>query len=116
MTWDEYQALHLKIAREVGATLNLRVEIAEPTDPCEFRPVAARRGCLSFFRRAKLRELTFAYYRNDNPAQLYFTHGGWADLNELNEFDVEIHRRQLEESLREVIEMIKQRGDQTGRP
>jgi hypothetical protein len=118
MTWDEYQDLTLKIAREVGATFNLTVEIAEPEDPSnsaiEFKPVAIRRRGF-FFRRAKLRGFMFAFYRSDNLTQPYFKQGGGVDLNALDEFDFEIYRRHLEVLLREILELIKQRGNQTGR-
>src|SRR5262249_39063941 len=32
MTWEEFQDLHLEVAREVGAERDLRVRLAEPED------------------------------------------------------------------------------------
>src|SRR5215831_5685911 len=73
MTWDEIQTLQLEVAREVGAAYGLRAEIAEPEDPntsaIEATPVAVvkRRGF--FGRRPQLREISVAFYRQDEPCQ-----------------------------------------------
>jgi len=76
MTWDEYQDLYLKVAREVGAERGLHVELAEPEDPHEraFEPIMIRRWGF-FRRRPQLREVNLAFYKRDNLTQPYFKMG-----------------------------------------
>src|SRR5215471_1601494 len=65
MTWEEFQDLHLEIAREVGAERGLRVRLAEPEDlhdpAFEFKPLMMPRWGF-FRRRPKLREIAVAFY------------------------------------------------------
>jgi len=107
MTWDEYQDLYLKVAREVGAELNLHVELADPEDPhdamLKAKPIMMRRWGL-FRRRPQLREVRLAFYQRDNRTQPYFETGWLADLNELDKLDPSAYRTDIEKSVRDAIE------------
>lgn len=109
MTWDEIQTLHLEVAREVGAAYGLRAEIAEPEDPntsaFEATPVAVVKRWSIFGRRPQLRELSVAFYRQDEP---YGSVGNWVDLNELDKLDLSAYQRSLETSIRKGVEILIQ--------
>jgi hypothetical protein len=106
MKWDEFQDLHLKIAREVGAEHNLRAELIEPEElhraPFDAKP----RGITlwSLFRRPKLREIAVAFYKPDDQTQPYSIIGNWLDLNELDKLNASAYRRDLVVSIREILE------------
>jgi len=109
MTWDEIQTLQLEVAREVGAAYGLRAEIAEPEDPntsaLVVTPVAVvkRRGI--FGRRPQLREISIAFYRQDEP---YGSVGNWVDLNEIDKLDPSAYQRGIETSIRNGVETLIQ--------
>jgi len=109
MTWDEIQTLQLEVAREVGAAYGLRAEIAEPEDPntsaFEAKPVAAVKRWGIFGRRPQLREISVAFYRQDEP---YGSVGNWVDLNELDKLDPSAYQRGLETSIRNGVETLIQ--------
>ena len=114
MTWDEIQTLQLEVAREVGAAYGLRAEIAEPEDPntsaIVATPVAAAKRWVIFGRRPQFREISVAFYRQDEP---YGSVGNYVDLNELDKLDSSAYQRGLEKSIREGVENLiqhKQKG------
>lgn len=109
MTWDEFQNLHLEIAREVGAERNLHAELIEPEklhDPAfDFKPQMF--SLRSLFRRPKLREIAVAFYNPDEQVQPYSMVGNWVDLNELDKFDASTYRRDLGMTIRKILEEAK---------
>ena len=114
MTWDEIQTLQLEVAREVGAAYGLRAEIAEPEDPNTsafvVTPVAVVKRWGIFGRRPQFREISVAFYRQDEP---YGSVGNYVDLNELDKLDSSAYQRGLEKSIREGVEDLiqhKQKG------
>jgi len=109
MTWDEIQTLQLEVAREVGAAYGLRAEIVEPEDPntsaFEVRPVAVVKRWGIFGRRPQLREISIAFYRQDEP---YGSVGNWVDQNEIDKLDPSPFQRSIETSIRNGIETLIQ--------
>ncbi|MCI0524687.1 MAG: hypothetical protein L0Y75_05430 [Acidobacteria bacterium] len=109
MTWDEFQDQHLEIAREVGAEHNLRAELIDPEElrpePFNAKPLAVT--LWSLFRRPKLREIAVAFYRPDDQTQPYSIIGNWVDLNDLGKLNASAYRRDLEVSIREILEEAK---------
>jgi hypothetical protein len=84
--WDEFQNLHLKIAREVGAEQDLRAELIPP-EKLHHLAFDAKPQMFSLryvFRRPNLREIAVAFYQPDNQMQPYSMVGNWVDLNEMN--------------------------------
>ena len=113
MTWDEFQNLHLKIAREVGAEQDLRAELIPP-EKLHHLAFDAKPQMFSLryvFRRPKLREIAVAFYLPDNQMQLYSMVGNWVDLNELDKFDASAYRRDLGMTIREILEEAKNGRD-----
>ena len=109
MTWDEIQTLQLEVAREVGAAYGLRAEIAEPEDPntlaIEAKPGGVVKRWGIFGRRPQFREISVAFYRQDEP---YGYVGNYVDLNELDKLDSSSYQRGLEKSIREGVETLIQ--------
>jgi hypothetical protein len=107
MTWDEFQDLHLEIAREVGAERSLRVQLAEPEylhDPAfDVKPMMMRRWGF-FRRRPKFREIAVAFYQLDDQTQPYFIMGNWVNLNELDKLNASAYRRDLAAAIRNGLE------------
>jgi len=107
MTWDEYQDLSLKVAREIAEERGFRVEIAEPEDHHEaafdFKPMMARRWGF-FRRRPQLREITLTFYPREIQILPYFKMGWWVDINELDKLDTFTFRPEFEKRIGDQIE------------
>jgi hypothetical protein len=112
MTWDEFQDLHLEVARQVDAERNLRVQLAEPEDlhdpAFEFKPTMMPRWGF-FRRRPKLREIAVAFYQLDDQTQPYFIMGNWVHLNELDKLNASAYRRDLAVAIRNGLEEAEKR-------
>src|SRR5215471_4139827 len=95
MTWEEFQDLHLEVAREVGAERGLRVRLAEPEDlhdpAFEYKPLMMPRWGF-FRRRPKLREIAVAFYQLDDQTQPYFIMGNFMHLNELDNLNASAYQ------------------------
>ena len=96
MTWDEFQILHLEVAREVGAEFGLHVQLTEiPHDAAfDFKPMMMPRWGL-FRRRPRLREIAVAFYKPDNQTQPYFIIGNYVNPNELDKLNASAYRSSL---------------------
>jgi hypothetical protein len=112
MTWEEFQDLHLEVAREVGAERSLRVQLAAPEDlhdpACDYKPTLMPRWGL-FRRRSKLREIGVVYYQLDDQTQPYFIMGNYVHLDELDKLDDSAYRRGIAEALRNGLEEAEKR-------
>jgi hypothetical protein len=117
MSWDEFQDLHLEIAREVGAERSLRVQLAAPEDlhdpAFEFKPTMMPRWGF-FRRRPKLREIGVVFYQLDDQTQPYFIMGNWMNLNELDKLNASTYRRDLAVTLRNGLEEAEKRRRNRG--
>jgi hypothetical protein len=113
MRWDECQAIYLKAGKEIGAKLNLNVELLEPgaceDDEVEIKPTAVRRRWFIFWRRARLRELRLAFDRSDDPTPLHFIYSFWVPVDRLDQPTVADCRPDFEESVREFVKGIEDR-------
>ena len=107
MTWEEFQDLHLEVAREVGAERSLRVQLAAPEDlhdpAFEFKPTMMRRWGF-FRRRPKLREIAVAFYQLDDQTEPYFIMGNFVHLNELDKLNTSTYRRDMAVAFRNGLE------------
>ena len=112
MTWEEFQDLHLEVAREVGAERGLRVRLAEPEDlhdpAFEYKPIMMTRWGF-FRRRPKLREIGVVFYQLDDQTQPYFIMGNFMPLNELDNLNASAYQSGLAESLRNGLEGAEKR-------
>jgi hypothetical protein len=117
MSWDEFQDLHLEIAREVGAERSLRVQLAAPEDlhdpACDIKPTMMPRWGF-FRRRPKLREIGVVFYQLDDQTQPYFIMGNWMNLNELDKLNASTYRRDLAVTLRNGLEEAEKRRRNRG--
>ena len=107
MTWEEFQDLHLEVAREVGAERGLRVRIAEPEDlhdpAFEYKPIMMPRWGF-FRRRPKLREIGVVFYQLDDQTQPYFIMGNFMHLNELDDLNASAYQSGIAVALRKGLE------------
>jgi hypothetical protein len=112
MTWEEFQDLHLEVAREVGAERGLRVRLAEPEDlhdpAFEYKPIMMPRWGF-FRRRPKLREIGVVFYQLDDQTQPYFIMGNFMHLNELDKLDASAYRSGIAVALRNGLEEVEKR-------
>jgi hypothetical protein len=112
MTWEEFQDLHLEVAREVGAERGLRVRLAEPEDlhdpAFEYKPILMPRWGF-FRRRPKLREIGVVFYQLDDQTQPYFIMGNFMHLNELDKLNASAYRSGIAVALRNGLEEAEKR-------
>jgi hypothetical protein len=112
MTWEEFQDLHLEVAREVGAERGLRVRLAEPEDlhdpAFEYKPIMMPRWGF-FRRRPKLREIGVVFYQLDDQTQPYFIMGNFMHLNELDKLNASAYRSGIAVALRNGLEEAEKR-------
>ena len=112
MTWEEFQDLHLEVAREVGAERGLRVRLAEPEDlhdpAFDYSPMMMPRWGF-FRRRPKLREIGVVFYQLDDQTQPYFIMGNFIHLNELDKLNASAYQRGAAEALRTGLEEAEKR-------
>src|SRR5215471_10415190 len=103
MTWEEFQDLHLEVAREGGAERDLSVRLAEPEDlhdpACDYTPMMMPRWGF-FRRRPKLREIGVVFYQLDDLTKPYFIMGNFMRLNELDKLNAYAYQSGLAEALR----------------
>ena len=112
MTWEEFQDLHLEVAREVGAEHGLHVRLAEPEDlhdpAFEYKPIMMPRWGF-FRRRPKLREIGVVFYQLDDQTQPYFIMGNFMHLNELDNLNASAYQSGLAVALRNGLEEAEKR-------
>jgi len=112
MTWEEFQDLHLEVAREVGAERGLRVRLAEPEDlhdpAFEYKPIMMPRWGF-FRRRPKLREIGVVFYQLDDQTQPYFIMGNFMHLDELDNLNASAYQNGIAVALRNGLEEAEKR-------
>ena len=112
MTWEEFQDLHLEVAREVGAERGLRVRLAEPEDlhdpAFEYKPIMMPRWGF-FRRRPKLREIGVVFYQLDDQTQPYFIMGNFMYLDELDNLNASAYQSGIAVALRNGLEEAEKR-------
>jgi hypothetical protein len=107
MIWDEIQDLHLQVARELGAERNLMVRLAEPKDLKDYAFDVSLMGLIrggAFRRQPRLRRISLAYYKPDDPEQLYCLAFNWVDLDHMDQIDANSYKHEIAATIRNTLE------------